>query len=128
MRTSIQYGRLGRLISKVISTYLKPVGAIMSKRKRRSHHNADSLAEWRELMEHRHVPGYWASVSRLPPGTSVRSAFGCTITLLGGMLLLAGIVGVLARRPEILTGAFGTLALGGVLLLIGSRMLRRRRQ
>lgn len=99
----------------------------MSKRKRRSNHNADSLAEWRELMEHRHVPGYWASVARLPPGTSVRSAFGCTMTLLGGMLLLAGIVGVLARRPETLTGALGTLALGGVLLLIGSRVLRRHR-
>jgi hypothetical protein len=99
----------------------------MSKHKRRNKSNVDPLAEWREQVEHVHIPGYWASVPRLPPGLSVRSAFGCSMLLLGSMLMLAGVAGV-AGRSGALIGALGTIVLGGVLLLIGHLTLRHRRR
>ena len=100
----------------------------MGKRKRRINGDTDPLASWREQMEHGHVPGYWASVGRLPPAASVRAAFGCSTLLLGSMLLLVGIVGILAGIPESLIGALGNMALGGALVWVGNRTLRHRRR
>jgi hypothetical protein len=98
----------------------------MTKRKRRNRNNSDPLAEWREQMEHGHVPGYWASVARLPPTVNLRTATGFALMLVGGMLLVAGVVGI-ASRPEVLVGALGSIVLGAALLWVGIAMLRRRR-
>ena|SRR5689334_3884754 len=98
----------------------------MAKRKRRSH-TPDELESWREQMTHAHVAGYWASVGRLPPVATVRVASGCSVVLLGGIMMIAGIVGVLSNNPTGLLSELGGMLFGGVLLGIGIRLLRKPR-
>ncbi len=100
----------------------------MAKRKRRRSAGGDSLAEWTEYVEHGHVAGYWASVGKLPPAAIARAPFGCVVVIFGGMLCIAGLVGLASAKPGEALGALAGLALGGVLLWLGSRMLRRRRR
>lgn len=99
----------------------------MAKRKQRSR-VPDELDSWREQMEHGHVAGYWASVGRFPPSATTRTSTGCSIVLLGSMMIVVGVVGVFSNNPGGLLNALGGMIIGALLLWLGTRLLRRSRQ